>query len=206
MTLYTSKAVAEWLGLTERRVRQLRDEGVIQEKSPGLYDMRKTVTRYILFIRKGNKKADLNDERAMLTRAKREAADMENKVRRGELHSAEDIEKGIKTMCLNIRSRFLTLPAKLAPTLVKMGSQAQIFDELKKAIDEALEELRSFNVALALNGGNDEEESESVSRVHLGGEDQRRLDLLPISKVCNRPLADRERESEEWKERKERLR
>ena len=162
MTLYTSKAVAEWLGLTELRVRQLRDEGVIQEKSPGLYDMRKTVTRYILFIRKGNKKADLNDERAMLTRAKREAADMENKVRRGELHSAEDIEKGIKTMCLNIRSRFLTLPAKLAPTLVKMGSQAQIFDELKKAIDEALEELRSFNVALALNGGNDEEESESV--------------------------------------------
>ena len=162
MTLYTSKAVAEWLGLTERRVRQLRDEGVIQEKSPGLYDMRKTVTRYILFIRKGNKKADLNDERAMLTRAKREAADMENKVRRGELHSAEDIEEGIKTMCLNIRSRFLTLPAKLAPTLVKMGSQAQIFDELKKAIDEALEELRSFNVALALNGGNDEEESESV--------------------------------------------
>ena len=101
MTLYTSKAVAEWLGLTERRVRQLRDEGVIQEKSPGLYDMRKTVTRYILFIRKGNKKADLNDERAMLTRAKREAADMENKVRRGELHSAEDIEKGIRTMCLN---------------------------------------------------------------------------------------------------------
>ena len=162
MTLYTSKAVAEWLGLTERRVRQLRDEGVKKEKSPGLYDMRKTVTRYILFIRKGNKKADLNDERAMLTRAKREAADMENKVRRGELHSAEDIEKGIKTMCLNIRSRFLTLPAKLAPTLVKMGSQAQIFDELKKAIDEALEELRSFNVALALNGGNDEEESESV--------------------------------------------
>lgn len=162
MTLYTSKAVAEWLGLTERRVRQLRDEGVIQEKSHGLYDMRTTVTRYILFIRKGNSKADLNDERAMLTRAKREAADMENKVRRGELHSAEDIEKGIKTMCLNIRSRFLTLPAKLAPTLAKMGSQAQIFDELKKAIDEALEELRNFNVAFALNGGDDEEERESV--------------------------------------------
>lgn len=162
MTLYTSKAVAEWLGLTERRVRQLRDEGVIQEKSPGLYDMRTTVTRYILFIRKGNSKTDLNDERAMLTKAKREAADMENKVRRGELHSAEDIEKGIKTMCLNIRSRFLTLPAKLAPTLAAMGSQAQIFDELKKAIDEALEELRSFNAAFALNGGDDEEESESV--------------------------------------------
>ena len=68
----------------------------------------------------------------------------------------------LKSLRNNIRSRFLTLPAKLAPTLAKMGSQAQIFDELKKAIDEALEELRSFNVAFALNGGDDEEERESV--------------------------------------------
>lgn len=36
MKLYTGKVVAEWLGLTERRVRQLRDEGVISEKVPGL--------------------------------------------------------------------------------------------------------------------------------------------------------------------------
>ena len=34
MTLYTSKVVAKWLGLTERRVRQLRDEGIISEKMP----------------------------------------------------------------------------------------------------------------------------------------------------------------------------
>ncbi len=162
MILYTSKSVAEWLGLTERRVRQLRDEGVIQEKAPGLYDMRPTVTRYILFIRKGNSKTDLNDERAMLTKAKREAADMENKVRRGELHSADDIERGIKTLCLNIRSRFLTLPAKLAPTLAAMdGDQARMFDELKKAIDEALEELSNYKIALAERDGN-EEESESL--------------------------------------------
>ena len=34
MTLYTSKVVAQWLCLTERRVRQLRDEGVIVEARP----------------------------------------------------------------------------------------------------------------------------------------------------------------------------
>ena len=45
MTLYTSKAIAEWLGLTERRVRQLRDEGVISEARPGLYALRPTVSR-----------------------------------------------------------------------------------------------------------------------------------------------------------------
>ena len=38
MRLYTSKVIADWLGLTERRVRQLRDEGIIEEQAPGLYD------------------------------------------------------------------------------------------------------------------------------------------------------------------------
>ena len=103
MRLYTSKVIADWLGLTERRVRQLRDEGIIEEQAPGLYDLRATTRRYISYLRSGS----LADERAGLTRAKREAAEMENALRRGELHRTEEIETGIKTMLLNIRGRFL---------------------------------------------------------------------------------------------------
>ncbi len=47
MTLYTSKVVADWLGLSERRVRQLRDEGIITEARPGLYDLKATISKYI---------------------------------------------------------------------------------------------------------------------------------------------------------------
>ena len=50
MTLYTSKVIAQWLCLTERRVRQLRDEGVIVEARPGLYELQPTVARYIKYI------------------------------------------------------------------------------------------------------------------------------------------------------------
>lgn len=160
MKLYTSKVVAAWLGLTERRVRQLRDEGVISEKQPGLYDLQATVTKYITFLRNGSGKINLNDERAGLTRAKREAAEMENKLRMGELHRTQDIEAGLKTVFLNIRGRFLALPAKLSPTLASMGgNQTAIFDELKQAIDEALEELSDYRVAFAArDGGGDGEE------------------------------------------------
>lgn len=163
MKLCTDKVVADWLALTPKRVKQLRDEGVLIEKKPGLYDLRASVLRYVNYIRTGNR-ADLNGERALLTKAKREAADMENDVRRGTLHSSEDIEKGIKTMCLNIRSRFLTLPAKLAPKLAEMGgNQAAIFDELNRAMKEALEGLSNYNVAMAMpDGGDDEEAEESV--------------------------------------------
>ena len=39
MKLYNAKAIARFLDLSERRVRQLRDEKVIEEYSPGLYDL-----------------------------------------------------------------------------------------------------------------------------------------------------------------------
>ena len=162
MKLCTDKVVADWLALTQKRVKQLRDEGVLIEKSPGLYDLRASVLRYVNYIRTGNR-ADLNGERALLTKAKREAADMENEVRRGNLHKTEDIEKGLAAMCLNIRGRLSTLPAKLSGELAQMGGdRAGIFDKLKAAIDEALEDLSSYNVAFAIKGGDDEEEQESL--------------------------------------------
>ena len=160
MKLHTTNVVADWLALTPRRVRQLRDEGVLIEKAPGLYDLQSSVVRYITYLRKGSGNTNLTDERAMLTRAKREAADMENEVRRGNLHSTEDIEKGLATMCLNIRGRLSTLPAKLSGELAQMGGdRAGIFDKMKRAIDEALEELSDYRTLLALAESNDEEES-----------------------------------------------
>lgn len=161
MTLYTSKVVAKWLCLTERRVRQLRDEGVIVEARPGLYELQPTVARYITYIG-GAGKETLTNERMKLTRAKREAAELENELRKGEVHRTEDIERGIKSMFLNIRSRFLALPAKLSPTLATMGgNQTGIFDELKQAIDEILEEMSDYRVAFAVQDGeSDGEEAE----------------------------------------------
>lgn len=161
MTLYTSKVVAQWLCLTERRVRQLRDEGVIVEARPGLYELQPTVARYITYIG-GAGKETLTNERMKLTRAKREAAELENELRKGEVHRTEDIERGIKSMFLNIRSRFLALPAKLSPTLATMGgNQTGIFDEQKQAIDEILEEMSDYRVAFAVQDGeSDGEEAE----------------------------------------------
>lgn len=160
MKLFTEKVLADWLAVTERRVRQLRDEGVLLERQPGLYELRPSVVRYIAYLRKGGGSTNLTDERALLTRAKREAADMENQLRRGSLHSSEDIERGLKTMCMNIRTRFLTMPAKLSQRLAQLGgNQAEIFDELKKAVDEALEELSDYQTVLALEQDDEEEES-----------------------------------------------
>lgn len=149
MTLYTSKIIAQWLGVTERRVRQLRDEGILEEKRPGLYDLQATVLRYINYQRKGSG-TNLNDERALLTKAKREAAETENKLREGQLIEVADIEPKIKNMLLIFRSRILSLPAKLSPKLAMMeGNQEAIFDELRSELEEALDVLSDYQGLIA---------------------------------------------------------
>ncbi len=157
MKLCTDKVVADWLALTPRRVRQLRDEGVLIEKSPGLYDLRVSVIRYIDYTRKG-KRADLQDERALLAKAKRETAEMDNALRRGELHKTEEMEGGIKTILLNFRSRMMVMPAKEAPKLAQLGGdQGKIFDELDRAVCELLEQLKGLDLTLILSGGEGED-------------------------------------------------
>lgn len=159
MTLYTSKTIAGYLNLTEKRVRQLRDEGVLQEKRPGLYELQPTVVRYINYLRgAGNGRTDLNEERAKLTKAKRETAEMENRLRRGQLHETADIQLALKTICMNFRTRAMALPAKLSPELSHMGGdQAGIFDKLQDATNEMLEELSDYRTAFADAGEMDDE-------------------------------------------------
>lgn len=158
MTLYTSKAVADWLGLTERRVRQMRDAGIIREERPGLYDMKPTVKAYLAYLR-GNT-GDLNQQRAELTQAKKELAKLELDERRGALHRTEDVEQALTTMVMNFRTKIMSMPAKLAKTLAGTSDNAEVYDILKKETDEALAELSDYNTAFAVRedaDGTDEE-------------------------------------------------
>ena len=163
MTLYTSKVVAQRLNLTERRVRQLRDEGVIREKRPGLYDLVDTMTRYIKYIGAGSK-ADLNDERAKLTKEKRIAAETENRVRKAELLEVGDVEKAYSAMMMNFRSRILALPQKLAPVVAREGDEQQVQDLIQAELEEALETLSHAEEALAEpeDGANEEAEEKDT--------------------------------------------
>lgn len=147
MTLYTSKRMAEYLDVTERRVRQLRDEEVIREKRTGLYDPMDTMRRYIRYLHSNGN--GLNDERAKLLGVKREKAEIELEEIKGGLHRTEDIERALTTMLMNFRTRIMAIPAKLAGNIVKMTDQNDVFDALKKETDEALEELSHYDEAFA---------------------------------------------------------
>ena len=107
----------------------------------------------------------MNDERALLTKAKREAAEMENKLREGSLIETADIEPRLKNMLLIFRSRILSLPAKLSPKLATMGGQqAAIFDTLQDELEEVLSVLSDYKKLMEKQN-----EVEEVSKVDEGG-------------------------------------
>lgn len=148
MKLYNAKAVARFLDISERRVRQLRDEKIIVEVRPGLFDLIDTNHRYINYLRKRNPESeeiiDYNTERAKLVRAKRISEEYDLMLKENKLHSSEDIEAVMKDMLVNFKARLMAIPAKLAPVLCKKTERAEIFRLLKEQIDEALLELSDF--------------------------------------------------------------
>ncbi len=160
MKLYDAKAVARFLDLTERRVRQLRDEKIINEAAPGLYDLRETNHKYINYLRKRNPESedniDYNTERAKLIRAKRQSEEFDLHLKEGKLHESEVIETVMKDMLVNFKSRLMSIPAKLSPVLAKKTDRAEIFKIIKAQIDEALCELSDFETVFG-ERGNDEE-------------------------------------------------
>lgn len=147
MKLYTVKAVASWLDLTESRVRQLRKEKIITEYRPGLYDLKTVTHEYINYLRKDSPTEadiDYNAERAKLVRAKRENQELELRVRKNELHESKEIEKVMKDTLIKFKAKLMAIPAKQSPILSKKKDKTEIFKILKAAIDEALNELADF--------------------------------------------------------------
>ena len=91
--------ISKVLGITERRVRQLRQEGVFRCNSAGNYHLIRTVRAYIEFVTKGtdvsgNSAAlDLTRERARLMKVKREDQEYELALKRGDMHKSEEIRQ-----------------------------------------------------------------------------------------------------------------
>lgn len=151
MKLYNTKAIARFLDLSERRVRQLRDEKVIEEYSPGLYDLIATNHKYINYLRQRNpeseERIDYQTERAKLVRVKRKNEEFDLLIKENRLHYSEDIERVMESMLTNFKARLMAIPSKLAPILSKKSKKADVFTILKNNIDEALNELADFNTA-----------------------------------------------------------
>lgn len=144
------KELATIIGITPRRIRELRQEGFF-ETIPGSkkYDLAKCVQEYIEYKIKAEVKTGktLDKEEAQ---AKHESIKMEIsilKLRRlkRELHEAKDVENFLSNMLINFKNKLLSIPSKASIQIVGEQDINKIMAVLNKEVIETLEELSEYD-------------------------------------------------------------
>lgn len=173
------KELAAVLGVTDRRIRQLKADFGLFEKNmvaggkKKIYILEKCVQEYIDY------KIDAEMPRGAGFEKEKEQAEHEQikkkismlKLRRlrGELHEADDVERFLMGMLLNFRNRLLAIPHKLAPLIVGEDDINIILDVMEKELLQTMEELSGYDPAkidqdstwqFAMNEEDEEEQPE----------------------------------------------
>ena len=149
-TLITSLALGEVLLITDERVRQLEDKGILTSVMKGrkkYFDLITSVAAYIEFI-KGATAPDLAVAMAEADLRYKEARagkmELELSELKGQMHRAEDVETVVSDMVANLRAAVLALPGRLAVDTADAKSAKETSAIIKAAVDELLNETARY--------------------------------------------------------------
>lgn len=159
VTIVNSIVLGGLWGITDRRVRQLREEGVISEVARGKYSLNDCTRKYCEYLRQQinansegkETKLSYDTEKALHEKAKREKAELQLQVMKGELHRSEDIEMVMTDMLTRIKTKLLGIPSKVAPLVIGYKDITKPQGILQKYIQETLAELSEYNPELFIN-------------------------------------------------------
>ena len=154
--IYTRKIIAQVLDISERHVRRLTDDGVLEEFSHGNYKLLPAVQGYINHLRAqvsdDDSTSNYNVEKARLTRLKREDAELDLQIKRNELHRSADVEFIMTNMLIAFKAKLETLPHKALPAILGTpdgdDKADRVAEILKTSIGEALNELTGYSPEL----------------------------------------------------------
>ena len=147
----TINEVSRHIGVSPKYVQDLINDGIIERKGRGKYDLDVCRDAYIKKLREaaaGRYKAgdlDLSAERARLAKEQADAKEMENAVERGDLVYIEDVAKQIENQLTKARTRLLAVPTKVAPEAHASATVREVQALIEDAIVEALNELVGYN-------------------------------------------------------------
>lgn len=146
-------AMANIFSLSERRIRQMAEEGIVVRASKGRYKLVESLKNYALALKLAAEGAnvdnpdgeiDIDEEKALHERIKRHISELKLQVMKGDLHKAEDVERVMMDMLASFKTRLMNIPSKVAPVLENRDA-AYIKDHLTKEVIEVLNELKDYN-------------------------------------------------------------
>ena len=139
----TQTQLAKAIGVSQARVNQLIDEGVVvrdEFSTNGQVMLYESLQNYFLSKNVSGDSVNFWKEKGLHERAKRELAELKVDKAKGEVYDAATVEGVLTELLTNFRSKLLGLPAKYS-TQVEGKTRAEIYDLLTAAIEEELTEL-----------------------------------------------------------------
>lgn len=149
----SAAVLGDLFGVTDRRIRQMAEEGIVVRAAKGRYKLVDSIKNYLLTLKLaadgvGVELVDgvinFDEEKALHERVKRHISELKLQIMKGELHKAEDVEMVMMDMLVAFKTRVMNIPSKVAPILENRDA-AFIKDRLTKEVIEALNELKDYD-------------------------------------------------------------
>ena len=144
------KELAQCLGISSRRVRQLREDGLFKLSQEGRgYNLEKSIQEYIEYKvnAETGRRASISKEevQAEHEEVKKQISLLKLRKLRRELHEAADVEAYLSDMLLRFKNRLMALPTKLAMQVSGEKDLNVIIQTIKKELTAVLEELSEYD-------------------------------------------------------------
>ena len=155
----TEIELADYLGLSDRRIRQLFKQGVVIKSKRGKYDLKASIKSYLNFLRSKDEEAKKNEsleklkiskeaETLMHERLKKRKTELQVLQLEKKMHTSEDVEFFWNAMVMTAKSKITAIPVKCAPLLLGIEDRREAQAILKREIDAVLNELADYDIDL----------------------------------------------------------
>ncbi len=137
-------------GLSERRVQQLANEGIVKKEARGRYNLVESVRGYCAYMQdvnrgvEGERESDYGDARSQKMRADADKAIMEAATLAGDLIPVDIVAYSWNHMTGAFRAKLLNLPKKTAPLVQHESSFRKCQSILQSSVHECLAELSQY--------------------------------------------------------------
>lgn len=148
--IVNQKELAQCLGISSRRVRQLREDGLFKLSQEGRgYSLEKSIQEYIEYKvnAETGRRASISKEevQAEHEEVKKQISILKLRKLRRELHEAADVEAYLSDMLIRFKNRLMAVPTKLAMQVSGEEDINAVIQIIKKEMVSVLEELSEYD-------------------------------------------------------------
>ncbi len=149
----SASVLGELFGVTDRRIRQMAEEGIVTRAAKGRYKLVDSVKNYLLTLKLAAEGVDVeladgeinyDEEKGLHERVKRHISEIKLQIMKAEVHKSEDVERVMTDMLVAFKTRVMNIPSKMAPVL-ENRDVVFIKDRLSSEVLEVLNELKDYD-------------------------------------------------------------